>query len=144
MKISSRDAVDATVVDVSGKLIGGLENSERFHTLFKTLLANSRNRIVVNLEDTPWADSQGIGILIGAYTSVRKADGDLVLAAPSPRVCSLLAVTRLDQLFVVRKTEAEALDYLRSAAATPGVSRTVKISSGAADGSDPARAVVRW
>lgn len=144
MKISSRYAADATIVDVSGKLIGGLENSERFHTLFKNLLTEGRNRIVVNLKDTPWADSQGIGILIGAYTSVRNADGDLVLAAPSPRVCSLLAVTRLDQLFEVRETEGEALDYLRSAAATPGASRTMPVSSGAADGSDPFRAASRW
>jgi anti-sigma B factor antagonist len=142
MKITSREAAGATIVDVSGKLIGGLESSERFHALFKSLLNDGRNRIVVNLEDTPWADSQGIGILIGAYTSVRKADGDLVLAAPSPRVRSLLAVTRLDQLFVVRETEVEALNYLRSAAATPGVSRTT-VPSGS-DGSDPFRSVVRW
>ena len=144
MEISSREVGDTTVVDVTGKLIGGAENSERFHRLFKALLTRGQSMIVVNLEATPWADSQGIGMLIGAYTSAMKAGGELVLAAPSERVCSLLAVTRLDQLFIVRETEVEALSYLRAAAATPGATRSLTNRSGIAGGSGARRTVARW
>ena len=144
MEISSREVGGATVVDVAGKLIGGVENSERFHSLFKTLLTRGPRNIVVNLNATPWADSQGIGILIGAYTSVMKAQGALVLAAPSERICSLLAVTRLDQLFIVRETEEEALSYLRAATATPGATRSLTNPPGIAGGSGAHRTAARW
>jgi len=144
MEISSRDAGGATVVDITGKLIGGAENSERFHRLFKTLLTCGERDFVVNLSDTPWADSQGIGILIGAYTSVMKAEGALVLAAPSERICNLLAVTWLDRLFVVRETVEEALSYLRAATATPGATRSFMNQSGAAGRSRANRSAVRW
>ena len=144
MEISWREVGGTTVVDVAGKLIGGVENSEQFHSLFKALLTRGKSMIVVNLDSTPWADSQGIGILIGAYTSVMKANGKLVLAAPTQRVRSLLAVTRLDQLFIVRETEAEALSYLRAAAATPGATRSLMNQSGVAGGSGVHRTAARW
>ena len=144
MKISSRNVDGVAIVDVTGNLIGGVENSERFHSVFKSLLADDHCRIVVNLEETPWADSQGIGMLIGVYTSATKVEGELVLAAPSQRVRNLLAVTQLNRLFTVVETEAEALNYLRAASATPGVSQAVTAQSGAADGSDPFRAAARW
>lgn len=143
MKISSREAGGVAIVDVTGNLIGGVENSEQFHALFKGLLTDGRFRIVVNLEETPWADSQGIGMLIGAYTSVTKVEGELVLACPSQRVRNLLAVTRLNRLFVVRETEAQALEYLRPASATPGASPAAA-GSGSADGPDPQRIAARW
>jgi anti-sigma B factor antagonist len=144
MEISSREVDGATVLDVAGKLIGGIENSERFHRLFKTLLTCGQRNFVLNLNDTPWADSQGIGILIGAYTSVMKAQGELVLAAPSVRVSNLLAVTQLNRLFIVRDTEEEALSYLRAAAATPGATRSLTNQSGVAGGSGARRTAVRW
>ena len=34
MEISTRDTDGIAIVDVTGNLIGGLENSERFHALF--------------------------------------------------------------------------------------------------------------
>jgi len=144
MKISVRYTDGFAIVDVTGNLIGGLENSERFHTVFKSLLSDGKCRIAVNLGETPWADSQGIGMLIGAYTSVTRVEGELVLAAPSQRVRNLLAVTQLNRLFTVVETEEKALSYLRAASATPGVARSLATSSGAADDSGTFRAAARW
>ena len=80
MEIIERVERGTAVVEIHGKLIGGPENTDAFHNVFKSLLNQGRDKIVVNLGLTPWANSQGIGMLIGAHTSVRNAGGELVIS----------------------------------------------------------------
>ncbi len=98
MKCRERRVVDAVVVDVEGKLVGG-PNSGEFHGLIKRLLEDGERRFVINLQETPWANSQGIGLLIGALSSVTSAGGKLVLAAADERIRDILKVTRLYMIF---------------------------------------------
>lgn len=112
MKLIKRDVRGVVVVEVHGKLIGGPENSEMFHDLFRSLVEDGKNKVAVNLRHTRWANSQGIGMLIGAYTSLRKVDGDLVLAHVIDRIKDILTVTRLLLIFKTFETEDEAVEYL--------------------------------
>jgi anti-sigma B factor antagonist len=112
LMLSRREVRGAIVVEVQGKLIGGLENSDNFHSFFKSVLADGKNKVVINLRCTSWANSQGIGMLIGAYTSVKNAGGELVLARVGDRIHDILKVTRLLLIFKVFETEKEAVDYL--------------------------------
>lgn len=98
MKCIERRVVDAVVVDVEGKLVGG-PNSGEFHGLIKRLLDDGERRFVINLQETPWANSQGIGLLIGALTSVTSAGGKLVLAEAGERIRDILKVTKLYMIF---------------------------------------------
>ena len=54
-------------------------------------------------------NSSGLGMLIGALTSVRNAGGDLRLAAVSGRVHTLLTVTKLIGVFQVFETSDAAV-----------------------------------
>ena len=112
MKLTKRDVRGVVAVEVHGNLIGGPDNSEMFHDLIKSLIEDGKNKVVVNLRHTRWANSQGIGMLIGAYTSVRNAGGDLVLARVIDRIKDILTVTRLLIIFKTFETEEEAIDYL--------------------------------
>ena len=98
MKCQDRKLSGAVVVDVEGKLIGGPDSGE-FHGLIKRLLEDGEKRIVINLGETPWASSQGIGLLIGALTSVTNAGGKLALAQAGERIQDVLKVTRLYMIF---------------------------------------------
>jgi anti-sigma B factor antagonist len=100
------------VVHVKGKFVGGPENSDKFHSFIKSLLSEGQNKIVINLSRTPWANSQGIGMLIGAHTSIANAGGELVLAHVTDRINDILTVTRLLLIFKTFETEDEALKYL--------------------------------
>jgi anti-anti-sigma factor len=102
----------AVVVEVHGKLIGSYENCEAFHHKFKSLLNSGHNKIVVELSHTPWANSQGIGMLIGAHTSVTNAGGKLVLASVNDRINGVLAVTKLNLVFRTFDGEDGAVKYL--------------------------------
>ena len=120
----------AVVVDVEGKLVGGPESGD-FHGLIKRLLEDGEKRIVINLQETPWANSQGIGLLIGALTSVTNAGGKLALAQAGERivwdevgpdadghrrVLAAVQFERFDRQGDAEETEAE-LAYLREVTA---------------------------
>ena len=112
VKLTKKEITGAVVVGIEGKLIGGPENSDMFHSFFKTLISDGHKNIIVNLHKTPWANSQGIGMLIGAHTSVSNVDGELVLAHVADRINDILTVTRLALIFKTFDTEEEAANYL--------------------------------
>jgi anti-sigma B factor antagonist len=103
---------DVAVISVHGKLVGGIENAEKCHDCFGETLRAGTKRIVVALGDAPWANSQGIGMLIGAYTSAKNAGADLVLAEVSTRIRDVLDVTKLSLIFRTFETVAQAVSAL--------------------------------
>jgi anti-sigma B factor antagonist len=98
VECKERRVKGAVVVDIEGKLVGG-PGSENFHELVKRLLDDGEKRFVFNLEKTPWANSTGIGLLIGALTSISREGGKIVLANGCQRIQDILRVTRLSMIF---------------------------------------------
>ena len=74
--------------------------------------------VIVDLVGLEFIDASGLGALVRARKHARHAGGDLLLAAPQPRVLRVLAATRLLDLFSVHPSVEEAV---RSA----GISRQV-------------------
>ena len=109
MKLTKQEISGVVVVSIEGKLVGGPENSEQFHHFFKSLLDEGKNKVIVDLTETPWANSQGIGMLIGVHTSLAKTGGELALANVSDRIRDVLVVTRLLKVFTVVDTVDQAL-----------------------------------
>jgi len=69
---------------------------------------------VIDLAETPWTNSLGVGMLMSAYTSVKKSGGDVVLANATDRIRDLLRVTRLDSVFTVHNSVFEAMEHLKA------------------------------
>ena len=113
MKLTQKEMRGVTVIEIHGKLIGGPENSDLFHDCIESLLADGKTKIVVDLHRTLWANSQGIGLLIGAHTAVNNAGGDLVLSRVIDRIHDILTVTRLLIIFKTFKHLEEAVGYMR-------------------------------
>lgn len=111
MKFVQKEVGDVTVIEVHGKMIGGPENSEKFYGLFKRLIEEEKTKVIVNLRKTPWANSQGVGMLIGAHTSMQNAGGELVLAHVVDKINDVLSVTRLLLIFKTFETLDEAIAH---------------------------------
>lgn len=128
MKCQERRVAGAVVVEIEGKLVGG-PGSEGFHEMVKRLLEDGERRFVFNLEKTPWASSQGVGLLIGAMTSVTRAGGKMVLANGCDRIEDILKVTRLNMIFDcynnVERAVREVLAEGGGGAARAGATRTM-------------------
>ena len=112
MKLVIREVPGAVVINIRGKFTGGTENCNKFRGLIKSLIREGKTNIVINLSETPWANSQGVGMMIGAHTSVTQAGGELVLAHVTDRIHDILSVTRLLLLFRTFENDDEAVEYL--------------------------------
>ena len=108
MNVKRRDIRDVTVLELSGKLMGG-QDATTFQDLVKDLLGDDRKKIVINLANLSWINSTGLGILISGYTSVKNAGGVMKLANVAERIQSILMITKLATVFESYPTEEEAL-----------------------------------
>jgi len=111
MKLKNRVVDDVVVVYVEGKMVGG-PDSDKLHEYMKDLLKAGHRKFVINLKKVPWADSRGVGMLIGAHTSVKNEDGKLVLSNIGDRINSILTLTRLLLIFKTLDSENEAIEFL--------------------------------
>jgi anti-sigma B factor antagonist len=73
------------------------------------LLAEGMRKAVVDLTEVKCVNSEGLGTLIMALTSFRKAGGDLRLAHVSEMVYTTLTITQLIKVFRIYKTVDDAV-----------------------------------
>ena len=84
------------------------ENVRSFMQGLENLLKSDRPRIVFDLSQVEEVDAAGVDMLLSCMTEAAKRDGDLKLAAPSPRAQAILELTQMDRLFEIFETVAEA------------------------------------
>ncbi len=109
MRFRTRDEGKVTIIDLSGKLMGGAD-SDVFRDLVHGLIEKGRKRIIVNLAGINWINSTGVGILITGYTTLRKSGGDLKLLNVSTKIESMLYVTKLNLIFECFNDERDAIE----------------------------------
>jgi len=107
-----RDVGEIAIVDFSGKITLG-EGSAMLRRMVRELVDGGRRKILLNLADVDYIDSSGIGELVGAYTTVRGANGELKLVHLTKRVRDIIQITRLFTVFDVQPDEAAAVRSFR-------------------------------
>lgn len=113
LKISRRDEGNVVVLALKGKLIGGPEAIE-FRETVKSLIAEGKTKVLVDLAGVNWIDSTGLGTLISGYTSMKKNEGDLKLCHLTKKIHSLLVITQLITVLEDYDDEAQAIAKLQS------------------------------
>ena len=78
MKANIYDQYNAAVIELKGKVEGGPFASEFKQTLQDLLNQNKKN-IVVDMSDIKFINSNGIGILVSGYMTVKNGGGELKL-----------------------------------------------------------------
>ena len=114
LKLSVRVVDGVSIVDCRGRLLFGDEAGVLRDTI-KNLLAESKN-IVINLGETTYIDSGGLGTLVGLYTSAQNAGGMVKLCNLQQRVTDLLQVTKLLTVFDVYDSEEDAVKSFQKSA----------------------------
>jgi anti-sigma B factor antagonist len=108
MKIRQREVDEVVILDVNGKIMGG-PDSDVFRNAIRALVDGGKRKVLVNLEEVSWINSTGLGILIDGFSTLQKSGGKLKLVNVSPRIESLLAVTKLSTIFESFRQEDEAV-----------------------------------
>jgi anti-sigma B factor antagonist len=108
MKAKIYEQYNAAVIELKGKVEGGPFASEFKETLLD-LVNKGKKNIIVDMSDIKFINSNGIGILVSGYTTVRNGGGELKLVNSSSKVNGVLSITKLNQVFTNYTSLDEAL-----------------------------------
>ena len=98
---------DLLTVQVDGQLVVG-NRAEFKQIVFDELEAGAR-RVLIDFSSTGYIDSSGLGALVSLSKRIREQGGALRLAGLNDDLRTLFELTRLDTLFQVHATRADAL-----------------------------------
>ena len=106
--IKPREVAHVTILDVNGRIVLGEEIGD-LRDAVRQLLADDKKKIILNLAEVDYIDSSGVGELVGCFTTVRNAGGELKLLKLSQKVKDVLYVTKLYTVFDIRDDEFTAV-----------------------------------
>ncbi len=108
MDISVRKVKDVTIVDFKGRLAIGVGDTV-LPQIIGDILDEGGKKILLNLSDMDYIDSNGLGELVQAFRESQRQGASLRLLKPQDRVAKTLRLTNLLPMFTVYETEEEAL-----------------------------------
>src|SRR5215470_8793120 len=95
-------------MDIRGRIVLGQEIGT-LRDAVHALVEQGKKKIVLNLAEVDFIDSAGVGELMGSFTSVRNAGGDLKLCNLTQKVHDILNVTKLYTVFDIKDDEFTAV-----------------------------------
>jgi anti-sigma B factor antagonist len=115
LKITTREVDGVTVLELDGRIVLG-EETVTLRGKVKSLLAEGKNKIVLDLKNVSMIDSSGLGTLVATHSSARAAGATLRLCNLSSRTDELLQMTRLLTVFEVSNSADDAVRAMSRAA----------------------------
>ncbi len=99
------------ILKLSGELIDKHQAIDLMKSI-DSLLDTDKNKWAIDLSDLKYMNSSGLNVLIQILTRTRNKGGESVIFNVSKKVNELLVITKLNTLFKVSGTKAEALEKL--------------------------------
>ena len=113
MDITTRKAGDVTIVDFKGRPAIGVSDTV-LPKLIGEILHEGSKKILLNLSDMDYIDSNGLGELVQVFRESKREGASLRLLKPHDRVAKTLRLTNLLPMFKVYDTEEDALKAFAS------------------------------
>jgi anti-anti-sigma factor len=104
---TSKHPSGTLIVEVEGQLIVG--NRQELKSVIQQALDNGERKLLVDFSKTGYIDSSGLGALVSISKKVREQGGELRLAGLNEDLRSLFELTKLDTLFAIADSPAQAL-----------------------------------
>jgi anti-sigma B factor antagonist len=100
LDVSERDGY--AVLTVRGEV--DVYTAPKFREQLIELVAQGKQRIVVDLDAVDFLDSTGLGVLVGGLKRLRSHDGDLLLVCNQSRIRKVFEITGLTKVFSIYET----------------------------------------
>jgi anti-sigma B factor antagonist len=108
LKISPREVSHVSILDIDGRIVLGQEIGD-LRDAVRGLVAQGKKKVLLNLAKVDYIDSSGVGELVGSFTTVRNAGGELKLLNLTQKVHDVLHVTKLYTVFDIKDDEFTAI-----------------------------------
>lgn len=113
MQFNVKHDIGFSIISLEGDFLSEGEQSE-LRKKVRTLVDQGKTRLIIDLTKLKHINSCGLGALVCAFTSVRRAEGDLRFAGVGPSVEELLRITQLTMIFRISPTIEQAIAEYRS------------------------------
>ena len=100
------------VVAVRGDL--DLFTASELKTVLAQAIGAGRNRIIVDLAETTFLDSSGLGVLVVALKRLRSCHGALAIVNLNENLTTIFRMTGLDQTLTILPTRDAAIEAVAS------------------------------
>ena len=100
LDVEERDGY--AVLSVRGEV--DVYTAPKFREQLIELVAQGKQRIVVDLDAVDFLDSTGLGVLVGGLKRLRSHDGDLLLVCNQSRIRKVFEITGLTKVFSIYET----------------------------------------
>jgi anti-sigma B factor antagonist len=108
LKIDNREVAHISILDIDGRIVLG-EEIQQLRDAVRELIKQGKKKIILNLANVDYIDSSGVGELVGSFTTVRNAGGELKLLNLTQKVEDVLHVTKLYTVFDIKDDEFHAV-----------------------------------
>ena len=82
----------------------GAANSNAFRDWVRANMIDAHRNIEIDLSETTFLDSCGLGALISLHKAVQSRQGGVRLLSPQPQVDQILSLTRMHHIFDIVRT----------------------------------------
>jgi anti-sigma B factor antagonist len=113
LKMTDREVDGVSVVELGGRIVLG-EESTSFREKLKSLIAEGKKKIVLNMADIKYIDSAGLATLVAAHLSSKNQDASVRLCHLGKKFHEVLQMTKLLTVFDVYETEAAAVSSFQT------------------------------
>jgi len=103
MTITEKALDRVTIISVKGNLLGEPETTALRETICR-VTERGEKYVVLDLGGLKAINSSGLGVLVAAFTSLRKRSGDLCLARLTENANALMMMTHLFRVFKIYDT----------------------------------------
>jgi anti-sigma B factor antagonist len=108
LNIDTREVAHVSILDIEGRIVLG-DEIHQLRDAVRGLIAQGKKKIILNLAAVDYIDSSGVGELVGSFTTVRNAGGELKLLNLTQKVHDVLHVTKLYTVFDIKDDEFHAV-----------------------------------
>ena len=117
VKMTNSEVDGVSVVALDGRIVLG-EESNSLREKLKSLIAEGRKKIVLNMAAVKYIDSAGLGTLVAAHLSAKNQGASVRLSNLGSKFHEVMQITKLLTIFDVYDTEAAAVSSFQSSLAT--------------------------
>lgn len=108
LKITNGEVNGVAVVWLDGRIVLGEETGAIRETV-RSLIAQGKKKLVLNMNNVTLIDSAGLGALVSAYSTAKSGGASLRLCHLGSKFNELLQITRLLTVFDVSNSQEDAI-----------------------------------
>ena len=107
MEIATQEFSRVAVMAVTGRVDSA--TAPELESKLRELVDSDKNQIVLDLKEVEYMSSAGLRAMVSTLKAVKRVNGDLRIASPSPRVEEVLRLAGLTSIFSIHSTQEEAV-----------------------------------